>query len=193
MDNRALLVGVGLGATLAFLFDPDRGARRRALVRDKAVRGTRKTGDALDATARDLANRSRGIAAATRGRLSRQAVDNHRLIERVRAKLGRVCSHPHAIDVDAHDGDVILRGPILSDEVDDVLATTGAVRGVNFVLNELEPHDAPDGIPSLQGEGRLAGPSLDLFQSNWAPATRALVSASALAAAGVAMAAYARR
>ena len=193
MDNRALLAGVGLGATLAFLLDPDRGARRRALVRDKAVRGTRLTGGALDATARDLANRSRGIAAATRGRWSGQPVDDDRLVERVRAKLGRVSTHPHAIDVEACNGEVTLRGPILSNEVDDVLATTGSVRGVSFVCNELEPHDSPEGIPSLQGEGRLAGRSLDLFQSNWAPATRALVSAGALAAAGVAMAAYARR
>jgi hypothetical protein len=193
VDNRALLAGVGLGATLAFLLDPNRGARRRALVRDKAVWGTRRTGEALDATARDLANRSRGIVAATRGRWSGQPVDDDRLVDRVRAKLGRVCTHAHAIDVEACDGEVTLRGPILSNEVDDVLATTGSVRGVEFVCNELEPHDSSDGIPSLQGEGRLAGPSLDLFQSNWAPATRAIVSAGAIAAAGVAMAAYARR
>jgi hypothetical protein len=193
MNTRDLLVGAGIGAALAFMFDPVGGGRRRALARDKMAWASRKTRDGLDATARDLAHRSQGIAAATRGRLSRQQVDDARLVERVRAKLGRVSSHPRAIDVEAHDGEVTLRGPILSREVDDVLATVGGVRGVSSVVNELEPHDSPEGVPSLQGEGRVAGSSIDLFQRNWAPATRALVATAGLAATGVCIAAYARR
>ena len=31
----ALIGGVGLGAALMYIFDPDRGGRRRALIRDK--------------------------------------------------------------------------------------------------------------------------------------------------------------
>lgn len=193
MDNRSLLSGLAIGAALALAFDPNQGRRRRALIRDKVVRGTRRTGEALDATARDMTNRARGIAAATRGRVWSEDVDDHRLLERVRAKLGRVCSHPHAIDVEVHDGEVTLRGPVLADEVRDLLNAAASVRGVGSVINELEPHDSPEGIPSLQGEGQVAGSSFDLLQPNWAPATRALVSAGALAAAGVAMAAYARR
>jgi hypothetical protein len=73
------------------------------------------------------------------------------------------------------------------------MATAASVRGVASVINQLEPHDSPENVPSLQGEGRVSGSALDLFQRNWAPATRALVSASALAAAGMAVAAYARR
>src|SRR5687768_4718196 len=59
MDDtmRAWICGVGVGASAMFLLDPDRGARRRALLRDKAVRAKRKTRDAADATARDIANR----------------------------------------------------------------------------------------------------------------------------------------
>lgn len=193
MNNGALLTGVGLGAALAYLLDPAAGARRRALVRDKAVRGAKVTGRAVDAAARDLTNRTAGVAAATRGRWSDEQVDDDRLLERVRAKLGRVCSHPHAIDVETLDGEVTLRGPILASEVDDVLVMTASVRGVQSVVNELEPHESPEGIPSLQGEGRVAGPSLDMLQSNWAPATRALVGACAAATAAMAIAAYARR
>jgi hypothetical protein len=192
MDNRALLSGMAIGAALTLAFDPDRGARRRALLRDKVVRGSRRTADAADATLRDVQNRARGIAAATRGRLHGEEVDDARLLERVRAKLGRVCSHPHAIDVETRDGEVTLRGPILAEEVKGVMAMTGSVRGVETVINDLEPHDTSEGVPSLQGSGRRAGPSLDLFQSNWAPATRALVSVAALTAGGLAMA-YARR
>jgi hypothetical protein len=182
MNTREILVGVGVGAALAFMFDPQGGGRRRALVRDKMVRASRKTRDGMDATARDLMNRTRGIAAATRGRWSREDVDDERLIERVRAKLGRVSSHPRAIDVRAQDGEVTLYGPILVHEVDDVLGMVATVRGVRSVINELEPHASSEGVPSLQGAGRTAGSSLDILQRNWAPATQALVGVAALAA-----------
>lgn len=78
MNNRTLLTGIGLGAALAFILDPERGARRRALVRDKAVRSARLTGDALDATMRDMSNRTRGIAAAARSKWSGGPVDVRR-------------------------------------------------------------------------------------------------------------------
>jgi BON domain len=193
MVTRDLLVGIGIGAALMFIADPGSGRRRRALARDQFVRGSRKTRDALDATARDVANRTTGVVAAARGRLGEEGVDDRRLIERVRAKLGRACSPPHAIDVDVADGTVTLRGPILADEVDGLLATVRGVRGVRSMTNELEAHDSPEGIPALQGVGSVADPSLDILQSNWAPATQALVTAAGLAAMAVCVAAYARR
>lgn len=191
MNTGSLLAGAGIGAAVALMFDPAAGGRRRALARDKAVRATRRTRDGLDATARDIAHRAQGIAAATRGRLSNEGVSDGVLIERVRAKLGRAVSHPRAIDVEANNGEITLRGPILAGEVNDLLTTTAAVRGVGSVVNELEPHESSDGIPSLQGEGRVAGSSLDVLQSNWAPATRAMLAAGLLAT-GVCIAAYAR-
>lgn len=193
MDNRTLLAGVGIGAALAYVLDPEGGGRRRALVRDKMVWAARKTRDGMDATARDLAHRTSGVVAATRGRLMDQQIDDMTLLERVRARLGRVCSHPRAIDVEARGGEVTLRGPILSGEVDTVLAAVGAVRGVSSVINALEPHDSSEAVPSLQGRGRVAGPTLDILQRRWAPATRALVGMTAIAASGLLMSAYARR
>jgi hypothetical protein len=183
---------MAIGAVAAMILDPSRGARRRALFRDKAVLATRKTGDAVDTTMRDLANRTRGFAAETRGWIAERAVDDERLLERVRARLGRVSSHPRAIDVEVQGGQVTLRGPVLSAEAQDLLSMAAGVRGVRSVINELEPHDSPEGVPALQGGGRVAGPRLDLLQSHWAPATRALVGAAALAAGGLAVA-YTRR
>ena len=193
MNTRDIVVSVGVGAALALMFDPQGGGRRRALVRDKMVRASRKTREGLDDVARDVTNRTRGIAAAARGRFSEREVDDEQLLERVRAKLGRVSSHPRAIDVKAIDGEVTLYGPILSREVDNVLSAVASVRGVQSVINELEPHDSPDGIPSLQGEGRVGGPSLDILQRNWAPATQALVGVAAIAATSAAVIAYASR
>jgi hypothetical protein len=193
MDNRNFLVGAAIGAGLIYMLDPQSGGRRRALVRDKLVRASNVTRDAVDTTARDLANRSRGVVAATRARLSSADVADEVLVERIRAKLGRVCSHPHAIDVVVNDGHVALRGPVLAQEAWPIVSTVRAVRGVHSVTNELDLHESPEDVPSLQGEGRLAGPSLDVLQPNWAPATRALVAAAGLAATGFAVAAYTRR
>lgn len=192
MDNRALLSGVAIGAALALALDPARGGRRRALIRDTVVRGTRVAGEALESTARDMGNRARGIAAVTRRRLWTEDVDDARLLERVRARLGRACSHPDAVAVDVREGEVTLRGPVLADEVKNLLDTAASVRGVHAVLNELEPHESAAGIPALQATGCRSGAALDLLTGTWAPATRALVGMAAVAAGGLAFA-YARR
>jgi len=192
MNTKDVLVGAGIGAAAAFIMDPSRGNRRRALVRDKMVRATRLTREGLDATARDMGHRARGIAAAARGRLWNAATDDEVLVERVRAKLGRVSSHARAIEVLANDGIITLRGPILASELRNVLTVAVSIRGVEDVINQLQTYASGAGIPSLQGEGRIAGLSSDILQRNWAPATRALVSAGVVAT-GVCLAAFARR
>ena len=192
MNTKDVLAGAGIGAVVAFIFDPARGGRRRAMVAGRIARAARVTRDGLDATARDMSNRALGVAASARGRFRQETVSDVTLIERVRAKLGRASSHPRAIDVMAHDGEVTLRGPILASEADRLLATAESVRGVRRVIDELDPHENSDAIPALQGDGRVAGPTLAIMQRRWAPATRALVSAS-LIATGACLAAYARR
>jgi hypothetical protein len=193
MVNNSVLAGLGIGAALAFVFDPDRGARRRALVRDQLVRASRKTRDGLDATMRDVANRSRGVAASIRGRFRDEYSGDQRLAARVRSSLGRHASHPRAIEVDATGGEVRLQGPVLAAEVADIVAAVEAVPGVRSVRNLLEAHDSAEGIPALQGRGRRPGPRLDILQENWAPATRATVAAAGIVIAGALMAIYSRR
>jgi len=51
-DEAKFIGGLLVGMGLMYLLDPDRGARRRALVRDQAARAGHKVGDGLDATAR---------------------------------------------------------------------------------------------------------------------------------------------
>lgn len=193
MRTKEMLLGLGIGAFAAFMADPRTGRRRRALVRDQLVRTSRKTRQALDATARDLANRTAGIVAVARGYRADERIDDRRLLERVRTSLGRACSHARAIDVDVLDGRVVLRGSVLASELDRVLSTVRAVRGVQSVAHALDAHETSDGIPALQGEGRLAEFPLDVLQRTWAPATQALVAAAGMAAAGLCIAAYARR
>ena len=66
----ALLAGVGIGAALMYLFDPERGNARRAYLRDKCVSAANKTGDVIDKRARDLRNRARGVVAEAGGALA---------------------------------------------------------------------------------------------------------------------------
>jgi hypothetical protein len=63
MNMRDVVIGATMGSALMFMMDPDRGSRRRALVRDKATSTVRKTRNGLGATGRDIANRAVGVAA----------------------------------------------------------------------------------------------------------------------------------
>lgn len=99
--NRGLTFGVGLGigTGMMYLLDPDRGRRRRALLRDKCVSATRKTGEGIETAARDLSNRARGIATSIQSVFTSAEPDDAVLSDRVRSKLGRIVSHPGAIKV----------------------------------------------------------------------------------------------
>jgi len=150
---RGLAVGVGL----MYLFDPERGGARRALLRDRLARSMRDGRDFLDDAVHDLRNRARGAAARSASHLHSDVTDDHTLSERVRAKLGRYVSHPRALIVDARSGSVTLNGPILRREVEPLIGAVSSVRGVREVLNRLEPHDSGDPVPELQGPGRRTG------------------------------------
>ena len=174
--------GLGIGTGLMFLFDPDQGKRRRALLRDKCTWAARKTGEGMEVTARDLRNRTQGLVSGVQSRFSSEPVDDAVLVDRVRAKLGRVVSHPRAIRVSAQNGRVVLSGPILATEVPALLASANKVSGINQLISQLEPHEQADNHPALQGGRERQGERFDLFQNNWSPTTRLLVGAGVGAA-----------
>ncbi|XXY48976.1 SRPBCC family protein [Sorangium sp. So ce269] len=186
-DAAAVGAAIGFGAGLMYTLDPDRGSRRRSIARDKAVSLAHRTGALLDKGARDLRNRSQGVVAET-GAIFRQGTAPNAVVsDRVRAKLGRVVSHPGAIDVEVLDGCVTLRGPVLAQEVDDLLAAVSGVDGVTRVSNALEVHASAEGIPSLQGSSARAGERLDLTKASWSPAARTLMGALGAGLVGYAM------
>ena len=135
-DRGKITTALLIGAGLAYLLDPDRGARRRARVRG---------------TTQDLRNRAGGVVAELRARLRREFVDDEVLSERVRSAIGRAVSHPRAIKVSATDGRVTLSGPVPEREVTRLVSATEGVRGVSEVVTELELHPAPESVPSLEG------------------------------------------
>jgi uncharacterized membrane protein len=183
VTNRKLFMGAGLGAGLAYYLDPARGARRRARVRDIAAHGRKVVRRAITTASRDLAHRSHGTAAELRRRVRREpAVDQDVLVARVRSRLGRVCSHPHAIEVSATPDDVVtLAGPVLAHEVERIVSAVRHVPGVHGVIDALDAYDEPGDIPALQGGRPRHGTRVDLLQEHWAPATRVFAGAAGAA------------
>jgi uncharacterized membrane protein len=182
----ALLGAAGLGAAAMYFLDPERGARRRSLVRDRAVHAGHVAGDALGTTGRDLGNRARGLAATTRSRVQADAPTDEQLVGRVRAELGRVVSHPRAITVAAEQGRVTLAGPELAREAPALVERVRKLRGVSDVENLLELHETAGDVPALQGGEQRTGGRSELGQQSWTPAARLVagVAGGALALAG---------
>lgn len=73
--NKALtLIGsAALGGGLMYILDPDRGRRRRALVRDKVASAWNRSGETISKTSRDIANRAKGAAFETTRPLRKRA------------------------------------------------------------------------------------------------------------------------
>jgi osmotically-inducible protein OsmY len=157
MNKKAALVGVGVGAALMYFFDPDRGRRRRALVRDKVEAAGDKVEMYAGKMSRDIRNRAYGVVAETKALFKHDEVTDDVLADRVRAKLGRYPVHIGAIEVGAHDGVVTLTGPILADELPTVMRAARFVRGVKGVDNQLAVYTEAGSEPSLQGEPQSLG------------------------------------
>jgi CBS domain-containing protein len=181
--NKAMAMcrGAALGAGLMYFFDPRQGARRRALVRDACVRLCNETQHAADVTRRDLTNRLQGLKAELTSYFSgtSEPANDEQLKARIRSQLGRVSSHPRAIELDVHDGRVTLRGPVLSAEAQRVFDCVRHVPGVCHVDNQMEQHQEAGNISALQGGKERPGQQWDLFQERWSPSTRLLVGAGA--------------
>ena len=65
MPTMWLLGGLGLGAGLMYLLDPQQGEERRDRVREYAVDYGRQTGDYVDATRRSLGRQAQAVLATT--------------------------------------------------------------------------------------------------------------------------------
>ena len=167
-------LGLALGAAAMYLMDPSLGRRRRAVARDKAVRFYSDAAWAMDKTRKDVQNRASGVMHQARAMYPHESepVPDHKLIDRVRSKMGRFVSHPHAVQVQAHDGQVTLTGDIPADELDQLLKCVRNVSGVSGVDNQMQVHHDTSNVPSLQGGRERPGWRSELTEENWTPATR---------------------
>lgn len=179
MNRLALaLCSTAAGALLSYWCDPVSGRRRRAQAVDRLTHVARDSRHFAELATRDAKNRSVGLAAEARALLRPAHSDDATLAARVRSRLGRVVSHPHALDVTVQDGRVTVAGPVLQHEADAALACTRRVRGVVDVNDRMTRYERPDHVPALQGGIARPGPSRwEFAQQTWSPAARVVAGA----------------
>jgi uncharacterized membrane protein len=178
--SRLPMRALALGAVLMYFMDPDRGRRRRARVRDQWTHFVNMLADGLRVTRRDVRQRAGGLWAQGMRWFRHEDVSDRALVERVRSEIGRYVSHPHALEVSVNEARVRLSGPILAEEVDDLIACVARVRGVREVENRLEAHREAGNLPSLQGGRPRAGHRFEFLQENWSPAARLFTGISGI-------------
>jgi gas vesicle protein len=169
-------IGVGtlaLGAAAMYLFDPQRGRQRRNQLMEQATSVCRRTGRSAMQLGKDLRNRSRGYAHEAKNLASwrNEPIGAEQLLQRVRADMGHVVSHPAAIQVmtDNH-GRVTLHGRVLASEADRLITTVKGVSGVNELINLLsvketeqqmtEQDTGPGSFGATSGASMPAAPQL---------------------------------
>lgn len=181
--SAVLLLGAGIGAAAAYFFDPDRGRRRRALLRDQTAHARHKLQNAVAATVADVSNRAQGYRASLRSRRDKDAPSDDVLRERVRAAVGHAVGHPGAVEVTVTNGLVTLAGPVLADEAPLLIDRVLDVRGVRDIVSRLDAHKDAGHVPALQGKGKNAeGSRGEFLQRRWSPAARFAAGAAGAAA-----------
>jgi hypothetical protein len=168
---RALLTGLGMGAGWMYFYDPQMGNRRRAVLRDQLAATIHQGACWMEKGVRDAANRLQGLAAEFEGLFDARAVSDPQLVERVRASLGHVASHPRLVEVGADDGHVTLSGHAPADEIEDICSRAARIRGVRSVDNQLDSQLGTDVMHDGQRRHGVQ-PRLDMLRETWAPSTR---------------------
>jgi hypothetical protein len=151
------------------------------MVRDKLTHTGRRIARALPAAGRDFQHRARGVAALARHLVRGEAVSDDVLVERVRARLGRIVSHHSGIEVVARAGIVTLFGPVHRSQANRLLRAVRRVHGVDLVEDRLQPRDDVGSDPARP----RAEDHLRHTHHGLPPAGR-LLAGAAVAAAGAA-------
>jgi uncharacterized membrane protein len=177
MKLKTVLTTIGVGAGLAYFFDPRQGDRRRALLRDKANSLVDRMDDSIYATVEDTRNKTRGVLSEWTAKLSNQDNPDWVLAERVRGALGRLSPHSRSVKVRADEGQIHLSGSILNDEKDAILKAASRTRGVRDVIDELEVFYSPEEMSAFQNTTDAQSQETPAWkQQNLSPATRLLSS-----------------
>lgn len=146
-----LAAAFAAGALVMYLMDPAAGRRRRALMRDKGMAMGHNAQHFVHAKTKRASDRVRGVVAKTRAHLSHEPIEDERLHDRIRSKMGRLVSHPHAIHVDVHYGRVVLKGTASRDEADELVSMIESMRGVEGVHDLLVTEEQRPPQQQLEG------------------------------------------
>jgi osmotically-inducible protein OsmY len=135
--------GAAIGAAAEFLLDPEQGKRRRHQARDRVLalvrRGRRETARRADYAAGKAQGAAYTAAKATTG-ASEETPGDRTLASKVESIVFRETGVPKdAVDVDAHEGTVVLRGEVKRPEqINALVEATEEVEGVQRVESLLQ-------------------------------------------------------
>jgi osmotically-inducible protein OsmY len=146
-----MLIAGFFGAGLMYFLDPDGGKRRRALMRDQLEKMSHTASEQAEVLAKQAADKARGVMAETSRRLKPDEASDETLAARIRSEMGRIVSHPHAVEVRVQNGVVMLNGSILAHEVQPLVNKITGMPGVRAVEDHLQLHEDASNIPDLQG------------------------------------------
>jgi osmotically-inducible protein OsmY len=129
-----------IGAALVYFFDPQQGARRRAMARDRALAFFRHQGRDVARLGRKASSQAYGLKQQV---AHRQEVpkdfDDQTLKAKVESEVFRPADSPKGdVDVNVENGVVYLRGQVEQPElIDDLEQRVRSVQGVRDVENLL--------------------------------------------------------
>lgn len=151
-----LVSGMIIGATAMYIFDANRGARRRANARDRMIHAGNLLGRGVRKRSRDWVNRALGSVAELRSSIKDRmsTVPDDQLVDRVRSQLGHVVSHSGLLRVEAREGCVLVSGPVLAGEGEKIKKRLAETRGVKQCVLDVEPHASLEQISGQQGSPR---------------------------------------
>jgi osmotically-inducible protein OsmY len=128
-----------IGAALVYFFDPQRGARRRAMARDKALAFFRSLGsDAArfgHKASSDVSGQKQEVAHRQE---VQKDVDDQTLKAKIESEVFQPADAPKGeVNVNVENGVVHLRGQVEPELIDDLEQRLRAVQGVRDVENLL--------------------------------------------------------
>ena len=150
---KVLLFFAGIGAALAYFFDPQSGARRRNMARDRAAGYFRQSARRAERGGRAVAAEAYGLKQkATHLREEEKPQpDDVTLTRKVETEIFRPADAPKGqVNVNVQDGVVFLRGEVERPElIKDLEGRARKVQGVREVENLLHTPGTP--APTKQG------------------------------------------
>ena len=138
---------MGLGALLAYFFDPDNGRRRRAMARDRIPALFRRMSERAERTGGAVAAKAEGVKqkATHLKEEEKPQPDDVTLARKVETEIFRDAEVPKGqINVNAENGKIVLRGEVEKPElIKDLEKKTKKVQGVTEVENLLHTPGSP--------------------------------------------------
>ncbi len=133
---KRLALAAAVSAALSYFFDPQSGARRRNVTRDRVLAFFRRRGREGRAAAAEAYGVSQGVPHL---REAPKDFDDATLARKVESEIFREPDAPKgAVDVNVQEGVVQLRGQVETrDLIDDLVAKARKVQGVRDVENLL--------------------------------------------------------